>query len=104
MPFGLSWKAETRAPPLRKWRESIEHPLLLVSLTCWGLTVDLIGALPNLDDVTVRIAHVAANLAVLGDWFGDELRSPAFPQFIARLEYPLHANSKSCSGGSGRGR
>ena len=33
----------------------------------------------NLDDVSVRIAHVAAYLAILGDRLGDELRSAAFP-------------------------
>ena len=37
----------------------------------WGraLTVLEIGALSDLDDVTVRIADVAANLAVLGNRF-----------------------------------
>src|SRR5580692_9764741 len=43
------------------------------------------GALSDLDNVTVRIPDVAARLAVLGDRLGDELRSPAFPEFIAGL-------------------
>ena len=47
--------------------------------------VDLIGALSNFNDVTVRIADVAANLAVLGNRRRDELGSSAFPQLIARL-------------------
>src|ERR1700688_848343 len=50
-----------------------------------ALTVLELGALSDLDNITVRIADVAANLAVLGYWFRDELRSSAFPQFIARL-------------------
>ena len=44
-----------------------------------------VGALCDLDNVSVRIADVAANLAVLGDRRRDELRSPTFPQLIARL-------------------
>ena len=37
------------------------------------------SALADLDDVTIRIADVAARLAVLGDRFSDELRSSTFP-------------------------
>jgi hypothetical protein len=44
-----------------------------------------IGALSDLDNITVRIADVAANLAVLGNRFREELGSSTFPQFIARL-------------------
>src|SRR5271167_4496266 len=51
-----------------------------------ALTVLKLGALPDLDNVTVRIADVAANLAVLGYWLRDELGSSTFPQFIARLD------------------
>jgi hypothetical protein len=42
-----------------------------VRMLFWGraLTVLEIGALSDLDDVTVRIADVAANLAVLGNRF-----------------------------------
>ena len=36
-------------------------------------------ALPNLYDVAVGIADVAARLAVFGLWFRDELGSSAFP-------------------------
>src|SRR3984893_14458496 len=43
-------------------------------------------ALSDLDDVTVRIADVAANLAVLGYRRCEELGSSAFPQFVARLD------------------
>src|SRR6202050_3569521 len=66
---------------------STEHPQPLKSESHPGraLTVREIGALPDLDNVTVRIADVAANLAVLGDWLCDELGSSTFPQFIARL-------------------
>src|SRR5579862_3312061 len=42
-------------------------------------------ALSDLDDVAIRIADIAANLAVLGNRRREELRSPAFPQFVARL-------------------
>ena len=44
-----------------------------------GLTVGEVGALSDFDDIAVRIADIAAYLAVLGDWFGDELRSSTFP-------------------------
>src|SRR5579862_6134424 len=57
--------------------ESASHPA--------RLTVGEGSALSDLDNVTVRIADVAADLAVLGYWFGDELGSSTFPQFIARL-------------------
>jgi hypothetical protein len=43
------------------------------------LTVGEGSALSDLDNVTVRIADVAANLAVLGDRFSDELGSSTFP-------------------------
>jgi len=42
-------------------------------------TVRLVGALSDLDDITVRITDVAADLAVLGDWRRDELRSSTLP-------------------------
>ena len=38
-----------------------------------------VGALSDLDNVSVRIADVAARLAVLGDRLRDELRSSTFP-------------------------
>ena len=44
-----------------------------------ALTVFEVGALSDLDDVAVRIADVAANLAVLGYRLRDELGSSAFP-------------------------
>ena len=44
-----------------------------------ALTVGKVGALSNLDDITVRIADVAADLAVLGDRLSNEFGSPAFP-------------------------
>src|SRR5690242_13978706 len=43
-----------------------------------------VGALSDLDNVPVRIADVAARLAVLGNWLRDELRSSTLPQFITR--------------------
>ncbi len=52
---------------------------ILVSLTCRALTVDLIGALADFDDVAVRIADVAPNLSIFGDWLGDEFGSATFP-------------------------
>jgi hypothetical protein len=51
----------------------------------WGrgppvvLTVDLVGALSDFDDIAVWIADVAAYLAVLGYWWRDELGSSTFP-------------------------
>src|SRR5215472_10132931 len=50
-----------------------------------ALTVCETGALPDLDNVTIRIADVAANLSVLGNWLGDELGSTALPELEARL-------------------
>src|ERR1700736_2813927 len=50
------------------------------------LAVLELGALSDLDNITVRIADVAANLSVLGYWLCDELGSSTFPQFIARLD------------------
>src|SRR5580704_15538149 len=44
-----------------------------------------VGALSDLDNISVRIADVAARLAVFGDRLRDELRSSTFPQFIASL-------------------
>src|ERR1700728_1107267 len=42
-------------------------------------TVRKICALSDLDDISVRIADVAANLAVLRDRLCDELRAPTSP-------------------------
>src|SRR5260370_25613026 len=50
-----------------------------------ALTVLELGALSDLDNIAVRIADVAANLAVLGNRFRQELGSSTFPQFVARL-------------------
>ena len=53
--------------------------LILVSQLGRALTVGEIGALSDLDNVTVRIADVATYLAVLGDRRRDELRASTFP-------------------------
>lgn len=44
-----------------------------------ALTVRLICALSDLNDVPVRVADVATNLTVLGDWFRDELGPATLP-------------------------
>src|SRR4051812_11958214 len=41
--------------------------------------------LPNLNNVTVRIANVAARLTIFWLWLRDELRSPTSPKCIALL-------------------
>src|SRR5271168_5468362 len=79
-----------------------------------ALTVLELGALSDLDNITVRIADVAANLAVLGYWLGDELGSSTFPQFIARLDIRnaeihkavdvIRVGDAECYGGLIRGR
>jgi len=49
---------------------------------CNGATcsaVRKVGALSDLDNISVRIADVAARLAVLGDRLRDEFRSSSFP-------------------------
>jgi transcriptional regulator with XRE-family HTH domain len=51
------------------------QPLAGSNATDRALTVRQIGALPDLDSVTVGIADVAANLAVLGNRFREELGS-----------------------------
>jgi hypothetical protein len=66
-------------PPFRKWRERMEHSLHSCIDDRQALTVDLIGALSGLDDITVRIADAAACLAVLMDRPGDEFGSSIFP-------------------------
>ncbi len=60
-------------------RSSIKFALKSASHPDRALTVDLVSALSDLDNIAVRIADVAANLAVLGYWFRDELRSSTFP-------------------------
>ena len=57
------------------------------------LTVREVGALSDLDNITVRIADIAANLAVLGYRLRDELGSSTFPQFVARLDIRNAGNS-----------
>lgn len=49
------------------------------------LAVSKIGALSDLDDIAIRIADVASDLAVLGDRRRDELGSPTLPQFVTCL-------------------
>src|ERR1700722_4400692 len=49
------------------------------------LTVRDISALSYFDDVSVGIADVAANLSVLSKRLSEELRTPTFPQLVARL-------------------
>jgi hypothetical protein len=44
-----------------------------------ALTVRDVGALSDLDNIAVRIADIAAYLAILGYWFRDELGSSTFP-------------------------
>jgi hypothetical protein len=60
-------------------RPARERTLLLEAIASRASTIFEIGALSDLDKITVRIADVAARLAVLGDRLCDELRSSAFP-------------------------
>src|SRR5271154_2374218 len=59
----------------------------VVSLSSQGRASTVLegGALSDLDNITVRIADVAARLAVLGDRLGDEVGSSTFPQLVASL-------------------
>ena len=50
-----------------------------------ALTVSKVGALSDLDNITVRVADVAADLAILGDRLRNELGASTFPQPIAGL-------------------
>ena len=51
-----------------------------------------VGALSNLNNISVGIADVAARLAVFGDWLRDELRSSTFSIIHSTLEYPQRGN------------
>jgi hypothetical protein len=78
--FGSAMRTEIRAArPFVNGAKGWSTLFVLVSLTCQALTVDLIGALADFDDVAVGVADVAADLAVLRDRFGDELGASAFP-------------------------
>src|SRR5580658_10751730 len=58
-------------PPMGRFYQCCNNPRSAVS--------DAQVALPNFYDVTVRIADVAARLAVFGLWLGDKGGPPAFP-------------------------
>lgn len=45
----------------------------------------MVSALPDLDNITVRVADIAANLPGLRDRLCNEFGSPAFPKFVTRL-------------------
>jgi hypothetical protein len=62
-------------PTDRLAHEGMDQPALETQHSAVGE----VGALSDLDDISVRIADVAARLAVLGDRLRDEIRSPAFP-------------------------
>ena len=77
----------TQVPDRGKdWQKRNDEAQSLPPYPLQALTVFERGALSDLDDVTVWVADVAANLAVLGYWRREELGSPTFPQFIARLD------------------
>ena len=59
--------------------DALQDGSLILAKGGRALAVREICALSDLDNVTVRIADVAANLAVLGYRFRDELSSSAFP-------------------------
>src|SRR5262249_23524207 len=76
----------TRSARLGRWIDAISlvhrgalmrHGILAVS--------NARVALPNFYNVAIRIANVAARLAVLGLWLRDEFGSPTSPQVVARL-------------------
>jgi hypothetical protein len=54
-----------------------------------------VGALSDLDNISVTVADVAARLAVLGDRLRDELRSSTFPYFIAGNAWCLGSSKES---------
>ena len=60
-------------------------PQNMSSHPCGALTVFERGALSDLDNITVRVADVASDLAVLGDRFSEKFGSPAFPQLVTRV-------------------
>ena len=72
----MSQEFRHSSQPLRQHR-SVSRPGPAVNRTT--LTVRQVGALSDLDNVTVRVADVAARLAVLGDRRRDELGPSTFP-------------------------
>lgn len=56
-----------------------EKPPGVISDPRRGSTVGEIRALSDLDNISVGIADIAANFAVLGNWLRDELRSSTLP-------------------------
>ena len=64
---------------------SLGPSLQMLSASCRLAVSDARVALPNFYNVAIRIANVAARLAVFGLRLGDELGSSASPQLVARL-------------------
>jgi hypothetical protein len=70
---------ELRAAGVYLKGRGLPRPFLWYARPGRALTVCEVCALSDLDNISVRIADVAACLAVLGDRLRDELRSSTFP-------------------------
>src|ERR1700685_1476013 len=75
--------ARMTKPPVGSFYQCCDNLCFRVS---WSLAVSGARiALPNFYNIAIRIANVAARLAVLGLRLRDELGSSTSPKFIARL-------------------
>jgi len=79
LPFDFASRAGFLAKSARNGAPSLVEGWVANGFRGRALTVGEVGALSDLDDIAVRIADVAAYLAVLGDRFCDELGSSTFP-------------------------
>ena len=80
-----SSEADEDPPSETSRRRSVRGHHRCFHVSCRLAVSDARVALPNFYDIAIRIANVAARLAVLGLWLRDELGSSTSPQFIARL-------------------
>ena len=76
VPLGLHWLLSDF--PLSCF-SSTDRPKRRIQMLCRSAVGDARVALPDLYNIAVRIANVAARFAVLLLWFGDKLRSAASP-------------------------
>src|SRR5580704_11369763 len=75
----LRCSASTGGPNGRLRRHSVRGHPRCFHVSCRLAVSNARVALPDFYNIAVRIANVAARLAVLGLWLGDELGPPAFP-------------------------
>src|SRR5215471_10336128 len=83
IPFRLAWPCHPFRTSWGQLTECTRSPQML-SRVCLAVSNARV-ALPNFYNIAIRIANVAARLAVLGLRLRDELGSSTSPKFVARL-------------------